>query len=562
MSYQVFARKWRPQKFEEVVGQAPVAQTLQNAIQTSRLAHAYLFSGARGVGKTTMARLLAKAVNCETGPTIHPCGQCALCKEIAAGMSVDVLEIDGASNRGIDNIRELKDQIKYAPLRGKYKVYIIDEVHMLTTEAFNALLKTLEEPPPNTIFILATTELHKIPSTILSRCQQFQFKKISRLEIMEQIRRIIQDEKIAVSDRALLVVARAANGSMRDALSILDQVVSYSGMNISDEDVRSILGVVDTKTLYELTEAVSKSEIASLLTIFRGVINAGYDLKYFCQEWIGHLRNLMMMQLMPDPKTFLDLPDEEIADLLKLTHLFSIDQLQRLFRIFTRVEEDIRSSSQPALVMEVAFIQSASIPRLEPLQNLIDRLNSLAEKVGQAPRAAASPVASHASPSEPVKPISHAPAPAVPPVRFSLPDEKTPPFQASAAALAGTSDFQEIWLKLMHHLRNKKPNLESYLKHCLWVNREKDQVKIGYPAGSPFIALLKKEENLKVLAAECGELLGKPVSIEVLAVQESGQKSDPAAGLTVNPMKLDSLSLVKKVQETLEGKVIEVKELT
>ncbi|MBI1820016.1 MAG: DNA polymerase III subunit gamma/tau [Nitrospirae bacterium] len=529
MSYQVFARKWRPQKFEEIVGQAPVAQTLQNAIQTSRLAHAYLFSGARGVGKTTMARLLAKAVNCETGPTIHPCGQCALCKEIAAGMSVDVLEIDGASNRGIDNIRELKDQIKYAPLRGKYKVYIIDEVHMLTTEAFNALLKTLEEPPPNTIFILATTELHKIPSTILSRCQQFQFKKISRLEIMEQIRRIIQEEKIAVSDRALLVVARAANGSMRDALSILDQVVSYSGMNISDEDVRSILGVVDTKTLYELTEAVSKSEIASLLTIFRGVINAGYDLKYFCQEWIGHLRNLMMMQLMPDPKTFLDLPDEEIADLLKLTHLFSIDQLQRLFRIFTRVEEDIRSSSQPALVMEVAFIQSASIPRLEPLQNLIDRLNSLAEKVGQ--------------------------------VRFSLPDEKTPPFQASAAALAGTSDFQEIWLKLMHHLRDKKPNLESYLKHSLWVNREKDQVKIGYPAGSPFIALLKKEENLKVLAAECGGLLGKPVSIEVLAVQESGQKSDPAAGLTVNPMKLDSLSLVKKVQETLEGKVIEVKEL-
>ncbi|MHB8482819.1 MAG: DNA polymerase III subunit gamma/tau [Nitrospiria bacterium] len=544
MSYQVFARKWRPQKFEEMVGQAPVAQTLINAIQSNRLAHAYLFSGARGVGKTSMARLLAKAVNCETGPTIHPCGECSLCKEIASGMSVDVLEIDGASNRGIDNIRELKDQIKYAPLKGKYKVYIIDEVHMLTTEAFNALLKTLEEPPPHTVFILATTELHKIPSTILSRCQQFQFKKIGRLEIMAQLKRIIDEEKIQVSEKALLVVARAANGSMRDALSILDQVVSYSGAKVSDDDVRSILGVVDMKTIYEITEALSKKDFSRVITLFRGVIDAGHDLKYFCQEWISHVRNLMMMRLMPDPESFLDLPDDEISDLLKLTRLFSLDQLQRFFKIFTQVEEDIRFSSQPVLVMEIAFIKSASLPALEPLQDLIDRLNHLASSL---PNTITGNV-SFSSPAQPAG-ISARPEPLE---KGKPPDGET--------AIIREEDFQKCWASLMHKLKENKPNLESYLKQSLWVTRDQDLIKIGYPAASPFISFLKKEESLKSLIAECREVFNRPVSIQVLAVQQSDQK--PVPGKAVNPQKLDSLSLVEKVKETLGGKIIEVKELT
>ncbi|HXN06882.1 MAG TPA: DNA polymerase III subunit gamma/tau, partial [Nitrospiria bacterium] len=298
MSYQVFARKWRPQKFEEIIGQAHVARTLMNAIQSNRLAHAYLFSGARGVGKTTMARLLAKAVNCEKGPTIHPCGVCSLCVEVSAGTAADVLEIDGASNRGIDNIRELRDQVKYAPLKGKNKVYIIDEVHMLTTEAFNALLKTLEEPPPHTIFIMATTELHKIPATILSRCQQFHFKKISRLEMISRLRLIGTEEKITVSDKALLLIAKAANGSLRDALSLFDQVVSYGGENISDEDVISLLGLVDSRAFQGLAEGLSRQDIPSVLRQLRGLMESGHDIKYFGQEWVGHLRNLIMMKIM------------------------------------------------------------------------------------------------------------------------------------------------------------------------------------------------------------------------------------------------------------------------
>ncbi len=552
MSYQVFARKWRPQKFEEMVGQTPVAKTLLNAIQNNRLAHAYLFSGARGVGKTSMARLLAKAVNCEKGPTIHPCGECHLCKEIAAGISVDVLEIDGASNRGIDNIRELKDQIKYAPLKGKYKIYIIDEVHMLTTEAFNALLKTLEEPPPNTIFVMATTELHKIPSTILSRCQQFQFKKISRLEIMNQLKRIIQEEKIEMTEKGLLIVAKAANGSMRDSLSVLDQIVSFSGARVNDDDIRAILGVVDTKLLYDLTEALSKKSAAEILALFREVINGGYDLKYFLQEWIHHLRSLIMMQIMPDPKSFLDLPDEEISDLSRLTHLFSLDQLQRFFRIFTRVEEDIRFSSQPALIMEVAFIQSAALHPLEPIQNLIERMNRLSEQIG--------PISPSAVPPVPVlreNSVQRVEKPAPASARAPEPPPNSPVKVPETDSVPGAS--QEFWKQLMDVLKEKKPNLESYLKQSLWMTEEKNLVKIGYPESSPFIDFLKKEESLKALAAECREILKRPVLIQVVGVKESDQIAK--TGAAVIPKRVEGLSLVQKVQETLGGKIVEVKDL-
>lgn len=552
MSYQVFARKWRPQKFEEMVGQTPVAQTLLNAIQNNRLAHAYLFAGARGVGKTSMARLLAKAVNCERGPTVQPCGDCLLCREIAAGISVDVLEIDGASNRGIDNIRELKDQIKYAPLKGKYKIYIIDEVHMLTTEAFNALLKTLEEPPPNTIFIMATTELHKIPSTILSRCQQFHFKKISRLEIMDQLKRIIQEEKIQISEKGLLIVAKASNGSMRDSLSILDQIVSFSGLNVIDEDIRAILGVVDAKTLYDLSEAISKKNVPEILNLFREVVNGGYDLKYFCQEWISHLRSLLMMQIMPNPESFLDLPDDEIAELSSLTNLFSLDQLQRFLKMFTRVEEDIRYSSQPALFFEIAFIQSARLLPMEPIQDLIDRLGKISEHLSLLPGEEASPVPfpeiSLGKTERQLSPtLSQSGPPPVTKVEILTTDSKT-------------QVAQELWSQLMHALKDKKPNLESYLKQSLWMTEDKDVVRIGYPENSPFYDFLKKEETIKTLAEECRVILRRPVTILVVGVKDTEKHSQ--VGPAVIPKRVEGISLVQKVQETLEGKIVEVKDLT
>src|SRR5512136_1075662 len=266
-SYLVLARKWRPQLFEEVVGQRHITQTLQNAISQKRVAHAFLFTGARGVGKTSSARILAKALNCEKGPGTNPCNQCATCQEVTHGTSMDVIEIDGASNRGIDEIRELKENVRYTPAKSRYKIYIIDEVHMLTTEAFNALLKTLEEPPPHVIFVFATTEPHKIPLTILSRCQRYDFKRIPLASILEQLRTIATQEGMEISDQSLHLIAREAEGSMRDAQSLLDQVLSYAGQKVSDKEVIEVLGVIDRKILHDSIAALADGDQARLLQI-------------------------------------------------------------------------------------------------------------------------------------------------------------------------------------------------------------------------------------------------------------------------------------------------------
>jgi len=266
-SYLVLARKWRPQLFEEVVGQQHITQTLQNAISQKRVAHAFLFTGARGVGKTSTARILAKALNCEKGPQINPCDQCTNCQEVTHGNSMDVIEIDGASNRGIDEIRELKENVRYTPAKSRYKIYIIDEVHMLTKEAFNALLKTLEEPPPHIIFIFATTEPHKIPATILSRCQRYDFKRIPFREVIGSLKRIVEEEKIQISQRGLLSIAQESEGSLRDAQSLLDQVIAYAGKNIRDEDIAEVLGLIDRKILNDTIEAIANRDVERCMEV-------------------------------------------------------------------------------------------------------------------------------------------------------------------------------------------------------------------------------------------------------------------------------------------------------
>ena len=542
MSYQVFARKWRPQNFDEVVGQIPVARTLLNAIEKNRLGHAYLFSGARGVGKTSMARLLAKAVNCENGPTTHPCGSCSLCREISSGTSVDVLEIDGASNRGIDNIRELKDQVKYAPLKGRFKIYIIDEVHMLTSEAFNALLKTLEEPPASTLFIMATTELHKIPSTILSRCQQFHFKKIARLEIINQLKKIIREEKVQISEKGLLTLSKAANGSLRDALSLLDQIVAFSGTEVDDGDILSVLGAVDTGVFYALTEAIAQGRSADILGLLAGLFNSGCDVRFFCQEWIGHLRGLLMLKIMPQPESIMDLPDEEISDLSRLARLFSEEQIQRLFRIFTKAEEEIRFSSQPLLILEVAFVQSASLKPLEPIQELVRRIELLSKKLDGLP-------------DEP----AIAPPPAEIPARLRSGADPLP-LQAAIVVPPEPDSMQKLWSRLMSVLKEKGPHLESYLKESQWIQEEGDRLKIGYPRSSPFLNLLRKEENLNRIAEEAGVLLGRPLSVKIVEV---GESDAPAVrGEAIVPKRPEAAALIQKIEETLAGKVIAIRDIT
>ncbi|MGH7602219.1 MAG: DNA polymerase III subunit gamma/tau, partial [bacterium] len=294
MSYLVLARKWRPRQFSEVVAQEHVTRTLENAITQNRLASAYLFTGPRGVGKTTMARLLAKAVNCETGPTITPCDACSTCVEIAEGRSLDVLEIDGASNRGIDEVRNLRESARYTPTKGKRKIYIIDEVHMLTEPAFNALLKTLEEPPPHVLFIFATTEVHKVPATILSRCQRFDFRRVPLPEIVGQLRNICQKESVQIDETSLALIAKKAEGSMRDSQSLLDQVIAYCGQQVKAEDIAQLFGIIEQEIFFACTDAMARQDVAKGLALSEQIYTTGYHLGEFLERLSEHLSNILM----------------------------------------------------------------------------------------------------------------------------------------------------------------------------------------------------------------------------------------------------------------------------
>lgn len=293
MDYQVSARKYRPGTFDDVIGQRHVVQTLMNAIATKRIAHAFLFSGTRGVGKTTVARILAKALNCEQGPTGSPCNTCPNCTEIAQGTSVDVVEIDGASNTSVDDVREIRENVKFSPFRGHYRVYIIDEVHMLSNSAFNALLKTLEEPPAHVVFIFATTEIHKIPATILSRCQHYNFRRISKAEIVERLRHVAEQDGLSIEDRSLMALARASEGSMRDALSLLDQVIAFGGKTIRHEDLETLLGMVPQEHVRAMIGAVIEQNGPRALRVIAGLLDQGHDVRAYCADLVEYVRNML-----------------------------------------------------------------------------------------------------------------------------------------------------------------------------------------------------------------------------------------------------------------------------
>ena len=377
MSYLVLARKWRPQVFEDVIGQRPITQTLQNAISQKRVAHAFLFTGARGVGKTSTARILAKALNCETGPSLNPCNQCKTCHEISSGTSMDVIEIDGASNRGIDEIRELRENVRYTPAKSRHKIFIIDEVHMLTREAFNALLKTLEEPPPHIIFVFATTEPHKIPSTILSRCQRYDFKRIPLKEIVESLKKITEEEKVQISQRGLLYLARESEGSMRDAQSLLDQVISYAGKEIRDEDIVEVLGLVDQKILYDTLEAIADRDAGRCVDVVEQVYLYGYDVQHFCRELLHSLRNLILLKVSQHPGHLIELPEEELQVLRKLAERFPFDHVNHLFNLLLKGEEEVAQSTFPRTMLEITLIRMATLRPVLAIEDILKKLEGL-----------------------------------------------------------------------------------------------------------------------------------------------------------------------------------------
>ncbi len=376
MSYLVLARKWRPQNFDEVVGQPHVAKTLANAIASGRIAHAYLFTGARGVGKTSVARILARALNCGEGLSSRPCGECSNCREIAQGISPDVLEIDGASNRGIDNIRELRETVRYRPSKSRYKIYIIDEVHMLTEPAFNALLKTLEEPPEHVLFIFATTEPHKIPSTILSRCQRFDFRRIPMQLLVQHLQKIAAAENLQVSEAVLFAVAREADGSMRDAQSLLEQLLAFSGDGLEDEEVLDLLGVVDRRSVLLAAEAVLEGDVKGCLATVDAIHRRGIDMRRFCQQLCDHFRNLLFLAL-GEGRGRLDVSSEEAQRLMEQVEKVSAESLFIQFQILLKGEEDLRRSSLPKIALEMLLLRLAKAPRLESLQSLMGKLDTL-----------------------------------------------------------------------------------------------------------------------------------------------------------------------------------------
>ena len=377
MSYVIFARKYRPMTFEEMIGQKHVVQTLMNAVKNNRVAQAYIFSGMRGVGKTTTARILAKTLNCQRGPTPSPCNKCEFCKEINEDRSVDVLEIDGASNRGIDEVRSLREGVKYKPIHSRYKVIIIDEVHMLTREAFNALLKTLEEPPPHTIFIFATTEFHKVPATIVSRCQHFEFKKISQKDIINHLLDITEQENIIISSYGLSLIAEAADGSLRDAQSLLDKAVSYSGENISDEDLKEILGAISREVLFDFSSAILAEKPDQTFPLVESIIEKGYDLRFFFKQLIQHFRNLLLVKTVEHPQELLALSEDDLKALSKEAEKSSADDFLRYLVALQQGEQGLKFSSYPRIYLEALLVKLCHFKKIVPLEDIIQDVEAL-----------------------------------------------------------------------------------------------------------------------------------------------------------------------------------------
>ena len=373
MSYLVLARKWRPQGFDDLIGQEPIIRVLKNSLEQGKIAHAYLFSGPRGVGKTSAARILAKALNCKDGPTSSPCGTCTFCTSITDGSSLDVMEIDGASNNSVNDIRDLRERVKYVPSGGRYKVYIIDETHMLSDAAFNALLKTLEEPPPHVVFVLATTAPRKVPSTVLSRCQHLPFRRISSSQIRERLKKISDAEGINITGSATDMIARAADGSLRDSLTLLDQISSFSS-EISESDIKDLLGITDFGLLSQLSLALIKGEREEILKITGELIEKGTDIRSFTRELIQFFRDMLVISIVTKPAEILDLSKEEMDSIRNILSKTSEDHLTLLLAELLKAEIDIRNASSPRLAFEMSLLKVSFLTGLKPVKEIIEHI--------------------------------------------------------------------------------------------------------------------------------------------------------------------------------------------
>jgi DNA polymerase-3 subunit gamma/tau len=539
MTYKVIARKYRPQTFKEIVGQEHVTRTLANAIQSNRVAHAYIFSGVRGVGKTTTARILAKALNCAKGPTAEPDNTCDSCREISAGTSLDVLEIDAASNRGIDQIRELREMVRYAPAASRYKVVILDEAHQLTDEASNALLKTLEEPPERVIFILATTRSEDLVETIKSRAQLFQFRSLTFKEIASEIERITKAENLKIESGAVAVLARAAEGSLRDGLSLLEQAIAYSGDHITDAQVRELLGVVAESVLDELVEAIEAQSAELALGLVHRLIGDGQNLRHFCREAIRHFRNLLVARVCGADSDLVAAPPDERPRLAEQAAKFGEEDLTRFFNILLVAEDELRRNPDPRLHLELALLKLVNAQRLAPLEAVLSDLHG----GGRAPASRPAPDASGTPPrsmsaaaaSNATAPARSNPVPCTPPAQTSPPPSRTgtpesnlapartttptpipaspPRIVARAAEDPGTGLASAQVDAIKNALQGQK-FLWSMVEHATRWEIEGGELRLFFPTESRALAeMLQARDPMERLRTVLNQVVGQPLRV-------------------------------------------------
>ncbi len=544
MTYLVTARKWRPLIFDDVVGQSHIANTLRNAIRQNRLAHAFVFSGQRGCGKTTMARILARSVNCLHPKDENPDNTCEICTEILNGRSLDVIEIDGASNRGVDEIRNLKEAVRYTPTRGKFKVYIIDEVHMLTKEAFNALLKTLEEPPAHIIFIFATTEVHRVPATILSRCQRYDFRRITVEDIIGRLRFIAKEEKIEIDDDALMIIARKGDGSMRDAQSIFDQIVSYCGTTVKGPDVIQALNIVDQEFYFRVTDAVRAHDTTGGLAIVGDVVTNGYDLREFLSGLAEHLRNLLIVKTTGSAK-LVEAADAYRNRCMTDAAFFSEQDLLRLIRLAIELDASIRYSPQPRYALEAGMIQMTKMAESVKIEELLSEIGELKRKFGsgavpvrEVRPAADSPKPVQTAPREsgftprPVAPKSDPPAtpraslqtapaaPLSPQPAHPAPTAASPRNDAAALETA-----RQLWPKLSDEVMKERVAIGSILSQSAPVEVVNGALRV---ASSDALGVSTLRRNQSYITDKINGALGSKLRLEFVqrAVSEpSGSSS-------------------------------------
>ncbi len=588
MAYQVLALKWRPALFEQVVAQEHVTRTLQNAISSGRIANAYLFSGPRGVGKTTTARIFAKALNCEKGPTPTPCNVCTNCVEIAAGNSMDVIEIDGASNRGIDEIRNLRENIRYAPANSRYKIYIVDEVHMLTTEAFNALLKTLEEPPEHVVFIFATTEPHKVPATILSRCQRFDFRRIPIQVIVNQLRLISDDEGIHIGDDALLVIAKKADGSLRDAQSILDQIISFAGNDVALDDVLKSLGVIRQELYFEFTDILKSGNVQAGMEFVDRFVAQGLDIAGFLIGLVEHLRNKLFVLASGSDKLL------EVSEAYKKRYVeekgdFSEEDLLRYIEVVSQTEVTIRRSPNPRVRLEMMVIKLIKMGRSVTIGDLVEKLKKLSARPARltleekpkprakspnlfktaVPRATISKSSSQAQPKQQEKASESAigsttessSAAGTPPI----PEEEEPP-----SPLAGEpepeyrvspdidlTEIQAQWPEILQRVKKKKMVAGIFLQESVPAALRGDVLEIRFPPGNEFhLKSVQKEKDLirQVIAQVTGSSLTLKFSNGEISENPGPEGESRGKNVALNMNGLDPR--VKKIIQMFDGELL------